>query len=64
MVTGVDANLSKDVDMTWKGGSEQRAAQLGANGAFVNDRYAKDHSLHVGSPIAVKTPTGKTLHCT
>jgi putative ABC transport system permease protein len=28
---------------------------------FTGDRYADDNSLHVGSPLVVTTPTGKTL---
>jgi putative ABC transport system permease protein len=60
-VTGVDANLTKTVKMSWAVGSNAVPAQLGSNGAFVTDRYAEDNSLHVGSPLTVKTPTGKTL---
>ena len=54
MVTGVDPNMSKTIDIAWKDGSDEVPAQLGRNGAFVDDRYAKDHSLHVGSPIALQ----------
>ena len=46
MVTGVDPNMSKTIDIAWKDGSDEVPAQLGRNGAFVDDRYAKDHSLH------------------
>jgi putative ABC transport system permease protein len=58
MVTGVDRNMSKTIDVAWKDGSDEVPAQLGRNGAFVDDRYAKDHSLQVGSPIALKTQKG------
>jgi putative ABC transport system permease protein len=58
MVTGVDRNMSKTIDIAWTDGSDEVPAQLGRNGAFVDDRYAKDHSLHVGSPIALKTQNG------
>jgi len=37
-------------------------ARLGEDGAFVAEDYAKDHQLKLGSPIAVKTPTGQVLH--
>ena len=60
-VSGVDANLPKVVNLTWQSGSGNVAAQLGKDGAFVTDRYADDHSLQVGSPVTIKTPTGKTL---
>src|ERR671911_1571353 len=60
-VNGVDANLTKVVDMKWSSGSSSVPAQLGRDGAFIKKRYADDHSLDVGSPLIVKTPTGKTL---
>jgi putative ABC transport system permease protein len=60
-VSGVDANLVKVVPMKWTSGSSAIPAQLGRNGAFVSDLYADDHSLGVGSPVTVTTPTGKTL---
>jgi putative ABC transport system permease protein len=60
-INGVDGNLTKMVDMTWASGSSSVPAQLGRDGAFVKDRYADDHSLHIGSPLTLTTPTGKTL---
>jgi putative ABC transport system permease protein len=60
-VNGVDANLTKMVDMTWASGSSSVPAHLGREGAFVKKRYADDHSLHIGSPLTLTTPTGKTL---
>jgi putative ABC transport system permease protein len=60
-VNGVDANLTKVVDMTWSSGTSSVPAQLGRDGAFIKKRYANDHALAVGSPLIVETPTGKTL---
>ena len=60
-VNGVDANLTKVVDMKWSSGSSSVPAQLGSDGAFIKKRYADDHSLGVGSPLRVMTPTGKTI---
>ena len=60
-VNGVDANLTKVVDMKWSSGSSSVPAQLGRDGAFIKERYAEDHSLAVGSPLIVTTPTGTTL---
>jgi putative ABC transport system permease protein len=60
-VSGVDANLAKVVPLKWASGSDSVPAQLGRNGAFVNDQFAADHSLSVGSPLTLTTPTGKTL---
>jgi putative ABC transport system permease protein len=47
--------------MKWASGSSSVPAQLRRNGAFIKKRYAEDHSLSVGSPLRVETPTGKTL---
>jgi len=62
VVTGVDGNLPKVVDIAWAAGSSSVPAQLGRDGAFISQRYADDHSLEVGSPLAVETPTGTTMH--
>src|SRR4051812_10889364 len=61
LVTGVDESLTSVVDMTWTKGSGTVPAQLGTTGAFVLDQYADDHSLTIGSPLAIATPTGKTI---
>ena len=37
-----------------------RLATLGDDGAFVDDGYAKDHDLQLGSPIRVTFPNGTT----
>jgi putative ABC transport system permease protein len=63
-VTGVDANVSKVISVNWQAGGPQTPAQLGADGAFVSHDYAKAQHLSVGSPIAVQTPTGETMHLT
>jgi putative ABC transport system permease protein len=60
-VSGVDANVAKVVPMKWTSGSDSVPAHLGRDGAFVNDQFADGHSLSVGSPLTVTTPTGKTL---
>ncbi len=63
-VNGVDENLSAIIDMSWAEGSAEVPAQLGADGAFVNDDYADEHDLGVGSRIELKTPTGEVLDLT
>jgi putative ABC transport system permease protein len=60
-VNGVDANLTKVVDMTWKRGSDAVPGQLGANGAFVAENFADSHDLTLGSPLRLETPTGRQL---
>jgi putative ABC transport system permease protein len=61
-VTAVPPNTAQTVRIDWAEGTRRVPAQLGENGAFVADDYAKDHHLRLGSPIAVKTPTGQVLH--
>jgi putative ABC transport system permease protein len=61
LVSGVDANLTKVIKTTWSSGSDSIPATLGRDGAFVLKRYADDHSLRIGSPLTVKTPTGRAF---
>jgi putative ABC transport system permease protein len=63
-VTGVEPNVSRVIDVKWKYGSPQTPAQLGTDGAFVDNAYAKAQHLNVGSPLSVETPSGQTLHLT
>jgi putative ABC transport system permease protein len=60
-VTAVDADAGKVLTLDWKQGSQATLAELGANGAFVDDDYADDHGLTVGSPVTVIVPSGKRL---
>ena len=61
-VTGVDPEVSRVIRVKWQAGSPQTPAQLGADGAFVNKDYANAQSLHLGSTLSVRTPSGTTLH--
>jgi putative ABC transport system permease protein len=60
-VTAVDKDADKVLTLKWKEGSQRTLSTLGEDGAFVDDTYAKDHHLHVGSPIIVQVPSGKKL---
>jgi putative ABC transport system permease protein len=60
-VTAVPPNAGETVRIDWLQGGKSVPSQLGKNGAFVDEDYAKDHDLKLGSPIAVKTPTGQVL---
>jgi putative ABC transport system permease protein len=60
-VTAVDTDAGKVLTLDWKEGSQSVLGQLGANGAFVDDAYADDHDLALGSPITVQVPSGKEL---
>jgi ABC-type antimicrobial peptide transport system permease subunit len=43
------------------GGSNKVIANLGANGAFIDNGFAKDHNLKIGSPLTLTSPNGKQL---
>ena len=60
-VTAVDEDADKVLTLKWMEGSQQTLATLGEDGAFVDDDYAKDHNLRVGSPVTVQVPSGKEL---
>jgi putative ABC transport system permease protein len=60
-ITAVRPNLDQTVRIDWLKGGANVPAQLGRDGAFVNEDYAKKHHLSIGSPIAVQTPTGRML---
>jgi len=61
-LTGADPNLTKVIHLNWKEGTNAVPAELGETGAFVDDKYAKTHDLHVGSPLNIETPTARILH--
>jgi len=61
-ITGVGGDIARVITVDWASGSQATPGRLGWNGAFVSKDYAKTHHLAVGSPIAVETPTGHTLH--
>ena len=63
-VTAVDPDAAEVITLDWKEGSQAVFRELGADGAFVDDGYAKDHDLSVGSPITVTVPSGKQLELT
>ena len=44
-VTAVDEDAGKVLTLKWTEGSQETLATLGADGAFVDDDYAKDHNL-------------------
>jgi putative ABC transport system permease protein len=60
-VTAVDPTAGEVITLDWVEGSQDVFRKLGAAGAFVDDGYAKDHGLSVGSPITVIVPSGERL---
>ena len=59
-VTAVDPDADQVLTLEWKEGSQQTLSTLGDDGAFVDDDYAEDHDLRVGSPITVQVPSGNS----
>ena len=58
--TAVDPTAREMILLDWKDGSQDVFANLDADGAFVDDGYADDHGLGVGSSIDVTFPSGET----
>jgi putative ABC transport system permease protein len=59
--TAVGPGAAQIFRVTWVDGDNSVFTRLGANGAFTDNSFAKDHHLHVGSPIKFEAPTGQTL---
>ena len=59
--TGVGPGAAEIFNMTWVSGNNSVFTRLGADGAFVDDGYAKDHKLRVGSPLKLTTVSGEIL---
>ncbi|HEY7538041.1 MAG TPA: FtsX-like permease family protein [Gaiellaceae bacterium] len=56
--TAVDPATTGIFNLKWKEGSQQVLATLGDDGAFVDDGYADDHNLELGSPVEVTFANG------
>jgi hypothetical protein len=56
--TAVDPAARDLIALEWKDGSPEVLANLGDDGAFVDEGYADDHDLEVGSTISLTFPTG------
>jgi putative ABC transport system permease protein len=59
-ITAVDPGVREVISLDWKEGSQEVISSLGEDGAFVDDGWADDHNLRVGSPIEVTFPNGNT----
>jgi len=57
-VSGVGPGSSQVFTLDWTQGSQKVLDTLGADGAFVDKNFAKDHNLSLGSPIPVLFPNG------
>src|SRR5262249_17721924 len=60
-VTGVEPETSTVISLKWQDGTASTIDHLGAAGFVGSKAWAKDHRLHVGSPMTLITPTGRLL---
>jgi putative ABC transport system permease protein len=58
--TAVNPPAREMILLDWKEGSQVVFAELGDDGAFVDDGYADDHGLTIGSPVELTFPSGDT----
>lgn len=58
--TAIDPSGRELISLEWKDGSQDVIAELGSDGAFVDDDYALDHDLAVGSTLELTFPNGTT----
>jgi putative ABC transport system permease protein len=59
--TAVDPDIGRVLTLDWVRGSPRVFSQLGRDGAFVDEDFAEDHNLRLGSPVEVLTPQGRRL---
>jgi putative ABC transport system permease protein len=59
-ITAVDPGVSEVINLDWKEGSQAVISSLGEDGAFVDDGWAEEHELAIGSPIEITFPNGNT----
>jgi putative ABC transport system permease protein len=58
--TAVDPGMAEAISLDWLEGSQEVLASLGEDEAIVDDGYADDHDLRVGSTVDVTFPNGST----
>jgi putative ABC transport system permease protein len=60
-LTAVDPGVGKVIHLNWQEGSQAILSTLDDTGAFIDDGFADNHDLTLGSGVILLTPTGKTL---
>jgi putative ABC transport system permease protein len=58
--TAIDPAARELINLEWADGSQDVLAELGEDGAFVDDGYAEENELEVGSLIGMVFPNGST----
>jgi putative ABC transport system permease protein len=61
-VTAVNPPAAEIFNVKWTQGSSSVFAELGNDGAIIDNDFANTHHLDLGSPITVLTPRGRDLH--
>jgi len=60
-VSGIEPQtIGRFYRFRWAAGNDP-LSQLGTDGAIVQETFAEEHQLEVGSPLAMRTPGGTTL---
>ena len=58
--TAADPGMAQVIDMKWTQGSQAVFSELGDDGSFVDNDYADEHHLSVGSRVQMTFPNGNT----
>ncbi len=58
--TAVSEQAGEVINLEWVAGSQRVFAELGEDGAFVDDEYAEDNGLRQGSEIEITFPNRQT----
>jgi putative ABC transport system permease protein len=61
ILTGVDPTIGTVINLDWVDGDQSVLADLGEDGAFIDDGFADNHDLTVGQSLVLITPTGDTI---
>ncbi len=59
-ITAVDPGMREVIDLEWTAGPEDVISTLGDDGAFVDDVWAEDNDVGLGSPVEVTFPNGSS----
>jgi putative ABC transport system permease protein len=60
-VSGIDSSVARFVHFDWTRGSDATLATLGADGAVLQQSFARHHHLAVGDRFTLRTAAGKQL---
>ena len=61
VVNGIAPGFADTVDLRFQEGSAAVVPQLGGSGAIVNEGFADDHGLRLGSPLTLTTSAGRPV---